>query len=302
MYDCMLDEAKLWLDEAPHRKRKLEAPPPPIVDYSLPTTFSDSDEEEIDPVERDKYRKQVVESGGFDVDFFPVYEKLFSSGSTPSTVMLSKVGLHCYNFDKGTNLQFMSVQKANEEFASFTMYYITVEAMDPFSGSPVTFQTCVWDAATKSNESSRFITKVCRIKGTEKETCRLDHGAVDEFYKDDISWLEDDALTGCDKLQYYEVKESDIMRDNEWLQLYAEVVMFSKWEIDLSAYLPVKMKKVVVRTREDVESSMKLRSKNATFYMSFTACGGLECRGIIRRTTDGRPQHMSFQVKCWVDN
>lgn len=68
-------------------------------------------------------------------------------------------------FVKGTNLQFMSVQKANEEFASFTMYYITVEAMDPFSGSPVTFQTCVWDAATKSNESSRFITKVCRIKG-----------------------------------------------------------------------------------------------------------------------------------------
>ncbi|KAL0734695.1 hypothetical protein Bca4012_010905 [Brassica carinata] len=36
--------------------------------------------------------------------------------------------------------------------------------MDPSNGSPVTFQTCVWDAATKSNESSRFITKVCRIK------------------------------------------------------------------------------------------------------------------------------------------
>ncbi|KAG2260793.1 hypothetical protein Bca52824_080087 [Brassica carinata] len=51
--------------------------------------------------------------------------------------------------------------------------------MDPSNGSPVTFQTCVWDAATKSNESSRFITKVCRIK-------------------------EDDALTGSDKLQYYE--------------------------------------------------------------------------------------------------
>ncbi|KAG2267918.1 hypothetical protein Bca52824_062473 [Brassica carinata] len=79
--------------------------------------------------------------------------------------MLSKVGLHCYN-RQGANLQFRSVQKANEEFASFTMYYITVEAMDPSNGSPVTFQTCVWDAATKSNESSRFITKVCRIKGS----------------------------------------------------------------------------------------------------------------------------------------
>ncbi|KAF8110647.1 hypothetical protein N665_0081s0076 [Sinapis alba] len=299
MYDVMLDEAKLWLDEPPHRKRKLETPPP-IEDY-LYTTFSDSDEEEIDPVEREKYRKQVVDSGGFDVDFFPVYGSLNQSGSTPSTVLLSKVGLHCYNFDKGTNLQFRSVQKANEEFVSFVTYYITVEAMDPFNDSPVTFQTSVWDAATKSNESSRFITKVCRIKGTKEETSLWDHDAVDEFYKDDIYWLEDDALTGCDKLQYYEVKESD-MRDNEWLHLYAEVVLFSKWETDLSAYLPVKMKKVVVRTREDVASSVKLRSMNATFYMSFTACGGLECRGIIRQTTDGRPQHMSLQAKCWIDN
>ncbi|CAG7908120.1 unnamed protein product, partial [Brassica rapa] len=98
-----------------------------------------------------------------------------------------------------------------------------------------------------------------------------------------------------------QVKESDL-QDNEWLYLYAEVVLFSKWEIDLSAYLPVKMNKVVARTREDVETSMKLRSKNATFYMSFTACGGLECMGIIRRTTDGRPQHMSFQINCWIDN
>ncbi|CAH8387228.1 unnamed protein product [Eruca vesicaria subsp. sativa] len=303
-YDVMLDEANLWLDEPPHRKRKLEAPPPPppIIDYTLPTTFSDSDEEEIDPVEREKYRKQVVESGGFDVDFFPVYGSLDQSGSTPSTVLLSKLGLHSYNFDKGTNLQFRSVQKANEEFASFTMYYITVEAMDPFNASPLTFQTCVWDAATKSNETSRFITKVCRIKGTSKETSLWDHDAVDEFYKDDISWLQDDALTGSDMLQYYEVKESDMRDNNEWLQLYAELVMFSKWETDLSAYLPVKMKKIVVRTREDVESSKKLRSKNATFYMSFTACGGLQCRGIIRRTTDGRPQHMSFQVNCWIDN
>ncbi|KAJ4903822.1 UPF0725 protein [Raphanus sativus] len=289
MYDCMLDEAKLW-----HSESKLEPPPPP-------TTFSDSDEEEIDPVEREKFRKQVVESGGFDVDFFPVYEKLMSSGSTPSTVLLSKVGLHTYNFDKGTNLQFRSVQKANEEFVSFTFYYITVEAVDPFDNSPVTFQTSVWDAARKNNESLRLVTKVCRIKGSKEETSLWDHDAVDEFYKDDISWLEDDALTGSHKLQYYEVKESDL-RDNEWLHLYAEVVLFSKWEIDLSAYLPVKMKKVVVRTREDVETSMKLRSKNAIFYMSFTACQGLECRGIITRTTDGRPQHMSFQVNCWIDN
>ncbi|KAL0853782.1 hypothetical protein Bca101_058934 [Brassica carinata] len=88
--------------------------------------------------------------------------------------------------------------------------------MDPSNGSPVTFQTCVWDAATKSNESSRFITKVCRIK----ETSRWDHGAVDEFYKDDISWLEDDALTGSDKLQYYEVRKQKAQKKPQKKQAY----------------------------------------------------------------------------------
>ena len=40
----------------------------------------------------------------------------------------------------------------------------------------------------------------------EEETTLWDHDAVDEFYKDDISWLDDDALTASDKqLQYYEV-------------------------------------------------------------------------------------------------
>ena len=42
--------------------------------------------------------------------------------------------------------------------------------------------------------------------GTKEETTLWDHDAVDEFYKDDISWLDDDALTASDKqLQYYEV-------------------------------------------------------------------------------------------------
>uniref|UniRef100_A0A1J3IDW8 UPF0725 protein n=1 Tax=Noccaea caerulescens TaxID=107243 RepID=A0A1J3IDW8_NOCCA len=302
MYDVMLDEAKLWLDEPLQRKRKLEAPPAPVEDYSS-APISDSDEDnEVDLVEKEKYRQQVVESGGFDVDPLLLrYGKLQSYGSAPDTILLSKVGLHCYNFDKGTNLQFRTVKKANTEFISFLVYYITLEAMDPLNNALVSFQTSVWDAATKNKESLRLITELSRITGTGEETSLWDSDGVDEFYKDDMSqWLEDDALTGSDKLQYYEVKESDL-RDNEWLYLYAEVALFSKWAIDLSAYLPVEMKRVVVRTREDVEPHMKLKSHNATFYMSFKTRGGLECRGIIRRTSDGRPQHMSLQVKCWID-
>ncbi|WZZ40036.1 hypothetical protein YC2023_036295 [Brassica napus] len=44
------------------------------------------------------------------------------------------------------------------------------------------------------------------VIGTGEEVGTLwDQYAVDEFYKDDMSWLEDDALIGSDKLQYYGV-------------------------------------------------------------------------------------------------
>ncbi|KAG2309533.1 hypothetical protein Bca52824_029281 [Brassica carinata] len=84
------------------------------------------------------------------------------------------------------------------------MYYITVEAMDPSNGSPVTFQTCV-RCSYKEQRARGLSQKCAESKEPKKETSRWDHGAVDEFYKDDISWLEDDALTGSNKLQYYEV-------------------------------------------------------------------------------------------------
>ena len=44
------------------------------------------------------------------------------------------------------------------------------------------------------------------VIGTGEEVGTLwDQYAVDEFYKDDMSWLEDDALIGSDKLQLYGV-------------------------------------------------------------------------------------------------
>ncbi|KAL0877638.1 hypothetical protein Bca101_027344 [Brassica carinata] len=134
--------------------------------------------------------------------------------------MLSKVGLHCYNFDKGTNLQFRSVQKANEEFASFTMYYITVEAMDPSNGSLITFQTLYAGSLQRATRARGLSQKCAESKEPKKETSRWDRGAVDEFYKDDISWLEDDALTGSDKLQYYEVRKQKAQKKPQKKQAY----------------------------------------------------------------------------------
>ena len=41
------------------------------------------------------------------------------------------------------------------------------------------------------------------------------------------SWLQDDALTGPNKLQFHEVKDSEL-QDNEWLNLYAEIALSSE--------------------------------------------------------------------------
>ncbi|WZY81966.1 hypothetical protein YC2023_028350 [Brassica napus] len=60
-------------------------------------------------------------------------------------------------------------------------------------------------------QSQQFHVQAGKAVYTSPETGRTgdevgtlwDQYAVDEFYKDDMSWLEDDALIGSDKLQYY---------------------------------------------------------------------------------------------------
>lgn len=59
MFDVMLDEANLWYQEPPPlRKRKLEPP----IEEEEEEEEAYSSEEDMDPVEREKYRLQTVES------------------------------------------------------------------------------------------------------------------------------------------------------------------------------------------------------------------------------------------------
>lgn len=150
MNDVMLEEAKLWFDEPPQRKRKLETPvnpppPPPAVDEDS------SSDDEVDPVAWSKYNRQVSESGGFDVDlFFQPFGGIVPSGCSDYSLLFGKVGLHCYNLEKGTNLQFKQVTKVNTQISSILTFYITLEATDPVhDDSLVTFQTCVTDTVLK---------------------------------------------------------------------------------------------------------------------------------------------------------
>ncbi|XP_010517445.2 PREDICTED: uncharacterized protein LOC104792884 isoform X1 [Camelina sativa] len=120
MYDVMLDEANLWHHEheqvePPLRKRKIEeAPPPsPVEDVYF------SDEE--DPEEQEKYRLQVVESCGFDVDFCNhTYNGIMPGGCSPYDKLFAKAGLHCYNLEKVT-LFMESARYSSQKYAGSSL-------------------------------------------------------------------------------------------------------------------------------------------------------------------------------------
>ncbi|KAF3512071.1 hypothetical protein F2Q69_00004203 [Brassica cretica] len=79
--------------------------------------------------------------------------------------------------------------------------------------------------------------------------------AVDDFFQR----MTEDELTGSDKLQYYEMEE-----DTGWLHLYAKFALYSKRSQleEIVSLLPVEMRKIIVRTREDVESKKKVKAYN----------------------------------------
>ena len=101
-----------------------------------------------------------------------------------------------------------------------------------------------------------------------------------------------------------QVQDSDVL-ENDWLNLYAEVAMYTLKENDMSlfeSWLPLEIKKVVVQTFEDVKSNEKLKAGNAIFYFSFKNLNapphGLcqDHRVIIRRSTDGLPGHICLDI------
>lgn len=63
---------------------------------------------------------------------------------------------------------------------------------------------------------------------------------------------------------------------------------------------PFEMKKIVVRTKENVESKKKVKVDNAIFYISFKTQCGRDCNCIIRKTTDRKPGHFSLEVQCFM--
>ncbi|KAL0712076.1 hypothetical protein Bca4012_019054 [Brassica carinata] len=271
--------------EALKRKRKLEtsvdSPPPACTEH-----------QETDPV---KGGKGYNVYGSMNRTYDDV--GVFNVPLTPTTILMGKAGLHSYNSHEGRSLQFKSVTRARARFPPMN-YYVTMEAIDPHSSSPVTIEACVCHASS-NNANLTLITTSCCIQGSKEDSSSWDEDGVDLLYRGVMpKWLDD----GTEKhLKYYEVKESEL-QENEWLHIYAHVAAYSEWSNRVVDYFPLKIEKVMVQTMEHVEPNVNtFKSSSGIFYISFKTCGGLNCRGIIRQTMDGRPQHVCLEAVCEID-
>ncbi|KAL0791641.1 hypothetical protein Bca101_007887 [Brassica carinata] len=113
------------------------------------------------------------------------------------------------------------------------------------------------------------------LTNDELQEDEWDKSTVHEFYKGPIpKWFSDEALE----------------RDSK------------KYYVCLEAYLPLKLKSVVVETFED-EPRDKLKANNAIFYLSYKCCAD-PCStplagdhlAIVRKTMDGKPGHLSLET------
>ncbi|KAG7584552.1 Aminotransferase class I/classII [Arabidopsis suecica] len=192
-------------------------------------------------------------------------------GVNEADELIAKLALHCYNSHKGTNLQLMTVTQLMVRSVAHFDYQMTLNAIDPANNSFSSVEICAWDASIENDENLRLVTTFCSLEGSGEKGTQWDFDGVDMFYNGVMpKWLDDGTLTGSETLHYYEVNDSDL-QENEWLHLYAQVGAYSKWDLDMVNHFPLEIKKAVVQTKEDdIESSLKLKSSNAIFYITFT--------------------------------
>ncbi|CDY45997.1 UPF0725 protein At2g20620 [Brassica rapa] len=181
---------------------------------------------------------------------------------------------------------------------------LTLRAWDLARGCFCKFETKVW-YPTQKKDCFHVITSRCRTlpplppEKEEKEESGFDILSLDELFKGNMP----DWLPGDSKLHYYEMKESEVEQAKEWLLLYAELAWYTKKQTDPFMFeygKPLELRKITVQTKEVVDSMKNVKLDNAVFYISFRTRCGVVCKGVIRRTRDGRPEHLSVEAKCFM--
>ncbi|CDY20418.1 BnaC02g23980D [Brassica napus] len=217
-------------------------------------------------------------------------------------LLFAKIALHCYNLEKGTHFERLGLPRDYDQ---------TLEARDPARNYTCRFETSV-RLATENKDCFHVVTTRCRPlpppppPGEDGFQCGFDTLSVDELFKGNMpDWLPDDYATSTQLLlQYYEMKESEVEQAKEWLHLYAELALYTKKQTDPFMFersKPLELGKVVVQTRGVVDSLKEVELlDNAVFFITFkTSCGDV-WKGIIRRTRDGIPEHLSLEAKCFM--
>ncbi|CAN6852826.1 unnamed protein product [Brassica oleracea] len=215
-------------------------------------------------------------------------------------LLFAKIALHCYNLEKGTHFERLGLPRDYDQ---------TLEARDPARNYTCRFETNV-RLATENKDCFHVITTRCRPlpppppSWEEGFQCGFDTLSVDELFKGNMpDWLPDDYATST-LLQYYEMKESEVEQAKQWLHLYAELALYTKKQTDPFMFersKPLELGKVVVQTRGVVDSLEKVGLlDNAVFFITFKTSCHRVWKGIIRRTRDGIPEHLSLEAKCFM--
>ncbi|CAN7108914.1 unnamed protein product [Brassica rapa subsp. narinosa] len=244
---------------------------------------------------------------GFDVNNSCYPSMLVKStwGDDYDIALYGRLGLHCHNFQKGTNFKFVRWEKYEVISTAYDYVYVTLDAKDPVSDSVFSFQTLL-NEDSSPDRPVMWTTLACRIKCENAADARWDDKAVDDFYKEAIpKWSSHEELARGKK-NYYVVQESEL-QENDWLYLFTEIAFYSKTNNVLTAPPPLEIEKVVVVTKENTEEGHeKLKAHNAIFYVSYKYNGeSSEWAGdhnaVIRKTMDGKPGHMYIEVAATAD-
>ncbi|CAH2077520.1 unnamed protein product [Thlaspi arvense] len=249
----------------------------------------DEDDDDSDDAERDE-----SVSYWFDLNVGNRKRLISTWGDNYEIDLFGRLGLHCYNLQKGTNLKFVRWEKHGIESTAHVRNFITLEAKDEVSDSLLSFQTMLSDASYVPG-SFKWTTCACRLRGNERVDDTWDDKAVADFYKVAMpKWSSVEHLAS-ENLKYYVVQDSEL-QENDWLHLFTEIAFYAKKRRLLPASPPVEIEKVVVVTEEDTaDAREKLRAKNAVFYISYK-CEDEDHKATIRRTMDGKPEHMRLEV------
>nr|VDD48527.1 unnamed protein product [Brassica oleracea] len=164
---------------------------------------------------------------GFDVNNSCYPSRLVKStwGDDYDIALYGRLGLHCHNFQKGTNFKFVRWEKFSVISTAYDYVYVTLDAKDPVSDSVFSFQTLL-NEDSSSDCPVMWSTLACRIKCDDRVDDHWDDTAVDDFYKGAMpKWLSDEELARDNK-KYYVVRIRS--SGNDWLHLFTEIAFFSK--------------------------------------------------------------------------